>query len=524
MYRGCRKLFCLVFFIILLWPQFMTSPVLANDIDEEAASLYERGMDFEDRGDYNRAIKFFGRLIRKFPHSKWSDDSLFFIGECFGKLEEYRKAIKAYKRVVIQSNSKDLCADALYMIGESYLKLKDYPNAVMVFKALKKNYPDSIWATDIDRQISKFSMDTDKMLATDTAKNKVSNLDSSDISSQQQLGKKQIDLKTKISSSDSINPEYFVVNTNENKENSNMDSVLYEVALNFHEKGLYEKALEIYERIINNFSSSIWYEDVLYMSGEARIAQGNYENALKDYQRVLKGKKPAFYADAQFMVAECFLTLKKYDLAIKNYQKLIEIYPNSEWKVDARYMIGECNIALGNFKKAADVFKELIKEFPKSDWTVNVKQALVELGGKETIELPGEKEVKRVNKSVSWRAHYDLGLKYKNSKNYKKAIDEFEETVRLNPRFREAWWALSLIYTQDENYNQASKTLEKAAELSKNNPDVFSLLGYTYYLNKEYEKSIDAYKKALASDGDAMFIRDVTYAISKIKRKMKNGR
>jgi TolA-binding protein len=339
------KLKIISFIVITLFLVMIPFNVLFSD-EEEASSLYERGMDFEDRGEYSRAIKFFGRLIRKYPDSKWSDDALFFIGECFGKLGEFKKAIKAYKRVVIQSDSQDLCADALYMIGESYIKLKDNSNAVMVFKALKKNYPDSIWATDIDRQIEKYSIDSIKLL-----QDKEINVSENDV----EILKKE--------NFDSTN----------NTDNSNMDSVLYEVALNFHEKGLYDRALEIYERIIKNFKNSVWYEDVLYMSGEARVAIGDYEKALKCYELVLKGRKSSFYADAQFMVAECYLTLKNYSEAINNYQILLDIYPLSEWRVDARYMIGECNIALGNFKKAADVFKELIREFPQSDWTINIK-------------------------------------------------------------------------------------------------------------------------------------------------------
>lgn len=497
------------------------------------SALYEKAMDLEDRGDYEGSIKVFESLTVRYPSSRWVDDANFFIGECLVKLGKHSEALKYYKKVVVRSKSPDLCADSLYMIGDTYLRMGDRPNAVLVFEALKKNYPRSIWAEDIDKLIDKYSSpassgdprspgdgktrpDKGKAPAPGSSREPAQG-SAKGPAAVQGLGEAK-------AGADAADPgrDFLVVSSVDSRRDPNMDSVLYEVGLNFHEKGLHEKAIEIYERILEGFPDSKWREDVHYMLGESLVAGGKYREAMEHYGAVLTGKKPSFYPDAQFMVAECYLTLKMYDKALENYRRLVELYPSSDWRIDARYMVGECFVAMGHYREAADVFRELIREFPNSDWIVDVKKALSELGadGGTADELK-PRDIKKVEGSPSWKAHYELALQFKNSKRFGEAITEFEEAVRLKPAHQESWWAMGLIHTQEEQYPKAVKALERASELSGGkNPDVLSLLGYVYYLNGDYEKAIEAYKSAIASDPDKKFMRDVTYAISKIQRKM----
>ncbi|PKK91324.1 MAG: hypothetical protein CVV64_06025 [Candidatus Wallbacteria bacterium HGW-Wallbacteria-1] len=488
----------------------------------EDAVLYEKGMDCEDRGDYSRSIAAFSELVRKYPDSKWADDALFFIGECLAKQKKYADAIESYKRVVIRSVSPELSADALYMIGDCYVKLDDNANAVMVFETLKKNYSDSIWAADMDKLIARYSPVPRKGINTFSSADTLQLNANSQFSGQDggSSGSANLGVSGDTGSSSSSTSNGANATMAEASD-PNMDSVLYEVGLNFHEKGSYDKAIEIYERINRNFPQSRWIDDVRYMLGEARVARGEYNEALKMYRMVLTGKKAVFHPDAQFMIAECLLTMGQHQEAMDNYRLLITHFPKSDWKIDAMYMIGECCIAMGDFKGAADQFRGLIREFPDSDWVVDVKKALRELGEDIEDKAPlTQKDVEKISASPSWKAHFDLGVKLKNEKRFEEAVVAFQEAGRLNPRTHEPLWGMGLIYTQQEDYTRAVRVLEKAAELDERNPDVLSLLGYVYYLKGDFQKSIEAYKRVIACDPNSKFIRDVNYAIAKVRRKM----
>jgi len=512
---------------IMLFPVF-SDPLLALSWKApEDAVLYEKGMDFEDRGDYSRAISSFTDLLNRFPDSKWSDDAQFFIGECLTRQRKYSEAIDAYKKVVIRSLSPELNADALYMIGDCYVKLDDHANAVRVFETLKKNYPESIWASDMDKLIARYSAVRRNALQNELIVN-----DSSAEKSQTGTRETKASGKAPAPVEENREPVAWTQDSGQSGQeipalkstdaaDPNMDSVLYEVGLNFHEKGAYDKAIEIYERIDSTFPKSRWIDDVRYMLGEARVARGDYARAMESYRQVLTGRKSIFYPDAQFMIAECLLTLGRHQEAMDNYRILIDRYPRSDWKIDAMYMIGECSIAMGDYKAAADQFRSLIREFPDSDWVVDVKKALKELGEEvESKEPVTQKEVEKISSSPSWKAHFDLAVKLKNEKRFDEAVKAFEEAGRLNPRSHEPWWGMGLIHTQQEDYPRAAKALEKAAELDDHNPDVLSLLGYVYYLKGDFEKSIDAYKRVITCDPNSKFIRDVNYAIAKVRRKM----
>jgi len=55
------------------------------------------------------------------------------------------------------------------------------------------------------------------------------------------------------------------------------------------------------------------------------------------------------------------------------------------------------------------------------------------------------------------KAHYQLGLVLMEKKDYKKATEEFKETLRINSRFTGAYKAIGLIYYENNNPTNACK-------------------------------------------------------------------
>jgi len=74
-------------------------------------------------------------------------------------------------------------------------------------------------------------------------------------------------------------------------------------------------------------------------------------------------------------------------------------------------------------------------------------------------------------------AHFNLGFTHDKRGQYDKAIHEFREATRLNPKIDRAWYGLGLAHTQLGQHREAAVALEQAATLQPMNPHAWYQLG-----------------------------------------------
>ena len=82
------------------------------------------------------------------------------------------------------------------------------------------------------------------------------------------------------------------------------------------------------------------------------------------------------------------------------------------------------------------------------------------------------------------------------------AEDEFNETLRLNPAFSEAYKNIGTVYLRRNNYEIAEKFYYKAIDLDPENPLNYLALGILYHnYIKDFKKACDNYQKYLDYGG-----------------------
>ncbi len=95
-----------------------------------------------------------------------------------------------------------------------------------------------------------------------------------------------------------------------------------------------------------------------------------------------------------------------------------------------------------------------------------------------------------------------LGRKSYKKNETDKALEQFEEAIKLDENNYEGYYYLGSIYKRNKEYEKAKENFEKALEIKSDEKNLMNNLGLIYYYLKEYEKAIDIWEKSLKIDSN----------------------
>lgn len=147
---------------------------------------------------------------------------------------------------------------------------------------------------------------------------------------------------------------------------------------------------------------------------------------------------------------------------------------------------------LGNHKTEA---QQRILTIPEADRTASDYFLI----GNTTTELKAA--IKAYENAIKadenfYQAYYNIGCRYADIQNYNKAIFYFRETIKIEKDFSAGHYNLGYSYLKTGQYNLARKSLEDAIKLNPEEPDYYYNLAYIYKkLNntKRAEKALKLY-------------------------------
>ncbi len=109
-------------------------------------------------------------------------------------------------------------------------------------------------------------------------------------------------------------------------------------------------------------------------------------------------------------------------------------------------------------------------------------------------------DVYREGAATSALLHNKTGIAYHQLAQFTLAKKEYEQSIKLNPKYAEAINNLGTIYYSEKNYRRAVRTYKKAISLSPNSASLHSNLGTAFFARKDYAKAAAAYQTALTLD------------------------
>ncbi len=114
-----------------------------------------------------------------------------------------------------------------------------------------------------------------------------------------------------------------------------------------------------------------------YDAAYLEITRRSYDLAVTGFREFIKKYPGSSLADnAQYWIGESFYAQKKYQDAAREFDKVISGYPNQDKVPAAMLKAGLCYQDLGNKAKAKQVWQALLKQYPKSQEALLAKEKI----------------------------------------------------------------------------------------------------------------------------------------------------
>ena len=122
---------------------------LGFHIHYDAHVLYQKGLNFFQKKEYDKAQKLFSKGIERFPFSPAVDESYLYHGLCYYRKGRYDGAISVWNDFLDRYPEGRTIDEMLYHIGLSYRALGQEQKAKAAFDELKVKFPSSRFSTII---------------------------------------------------------------------------------------------------------------------------------------------------------------------------------------------------------------------------------------------------------------------------------------------------------------------------------------------------------------------------------------
>jgi tetratricopeptide (TPR) repeat protein len=248
-----------------------------------------------------------------------------------------------------------------------------------------------------------------------------------------------------------------------------------------HAKGLTFWTLNKRDEAIAFFEKALKYDrnyDYPYdLKGRYFFDQRKYNEAIDSYETALK-KKPR---DPDLLLAEgkCLMKIGAYHLAIKCFDIVIKQRPYEH----VAYVL------LGNSHKGLKQFEDAICAY------------------KEAMELNPENTAYRMHIAEAYLMQGNIHLY--NKKDPQTAIEYFNLTLGVAPRYSAAWYSKSIAYRKLGAYRNSLSMMLKSIEIDPNNAHAYFEMGKTLKNIGNEDEAIDCYLQAIRIDPsytEAMYI------------------
>ncbi len=129
------------------------------------------------------------------------------------------------------------------------------------------------------------------------------------------------------------------------------------------------------------------------------------------------------------------------------------------------------------------------------------------------IRTPGPAELSKFTSQIrpvkgNPESHYTLARYYQDRGMHKKAIEQLEKSIEIDPTYWRAYNAMGVSYDRLTNYSRAIESYEKALKLNPESYAVLNNMGYSYMMQGNAVLATTLLKKASDMKPDNIRIKN----------------
>ncbi|MBP7184573.1 MAG: tetratricopeptide repeat protein [Saprospiraceae bacterium] len=403
-------------------------------------------------------------LIESYPKSEFTDDALLQLGSTYLEMDKLNEATKPLKKLVTDYKTKSPNINkALLKLGITYYNLGNYNASLDYYKQIFGNNPQP--------SETKEAMD----------------------------GIEEIYLKE-------LNKpeEYTAFLENVGGKvvsESSKDSINYKAAVKQFENGNYENAITGYTSYINKYPNGRSTLEAYYNRAECQVLLKNYDDALKDYDYVVKRGSSNFYAKATEKAA---IISYNYD---KNFAKSYDYY--TKWEQVALSDENKLEAQLGAMRSA---FRNGDKQ-STSEWATKVSS-----NSKATVDQ-------------QLQAQFHIGEIALDKKKYDEALTAYNKVTKLKKEseyLSEAKYKIAYIYYLKRDFEIAEDLAMKVSQEASGKDKIWAgkavvLVGDINAEKGDLINARAAYEVVIENFDDIPEVKkDAEQKLSKLKSNLQN--
>ncbi|MGE0932304.1 tetratricopeptide repeat protein [Peijinzhouia sedimentorum] len=266
---------------------------------------------------------------------------------------------------------------------------------------------------------------------------------------------------------------------------SEANDLIIEALLNTND---YAKAIEYIEGLPNRTERiNRVYQKVTFYRGTEYFNDQRFPLAVQLFKKSLENPiDKGLVAEAHFWAGEAYSTGNRYDDAIKEYQQVLRNNPPADLRLKTAYGLGYALYNTKEYTQALTQFRTYVQALERADDKLNYNDALLRLAdcyfvGKNYQEAVRtyDKAIQQNNPEIDY-AYYQKGLVYSYMNNSSTAKENLDIVVKRYPQSRihdNAILQLGQVDFEDGNYEEAIRTYSLLIERKANSPLVpFALL------------------------------------------------
>jgi type IV pilus assembly protein PilF len=93
--------------------------------------------------------------------------------------------------------------------------------------------------------------------------------------------------------------------------------------------------------------------------------------------------------------------------------------------------------------------------------------------------------------------YYERGLNHLQSKDYEKALVEFQRSINTDPKNKMSYYAMGMVYDLMGKYSEAEKYYKESLDIDSEFSDAHNALGTIYMKQKKWKEALKSFQRAL---------------------------
>jgi len=274
---------------------------------------------------YDQSIEKASKVLEIYPKSKYVDDALFLLGQCFYRKEDYNKAQRKFLELIQNFPNSEFAAESKLWLGKTNIELNDYETA-------EKNFHDILNSKSKDE-----IRDEAQFLLGGLFKHK----------------------KDYITAIDEYNTA-----AKRAKDKSLRARAYYEMGECYYQLKNFASAVESFKQARKYSPDSKFEFNAMFRAGLALKDMKNYDDAIKIVTNLLGDiVNEDNWPLCRLEIAHCNRLKGEIDHAIEWYLDIITQHPKTEEAATAYYYLGKAYQEIkGNYAQAKEYYDKSVLE------------------------------------------------------------------------------------------------------------------------------------------------------------------